>query len=220
MKAGSGIGDRILLEDNHLILVNKLPGEIVQGDKTGDEPLSDLVKRYLKDKYKKPGDAFLGTVHRIDRPVSGVVIYAKTSKALERMNALLRERKLGKTYWAVTGSPPEGEGRLSGWLRKNQQRNKSYVVDEKTKGALFAELEWKQQATSDRYMMLLVHPMTGRHHQIRVLLAHAGAVIRGDLKYGARRHARRGCGLGERRWLISRDASGTTSGRSTRLCGP
>ncbi len=179
---------QLLFEDNHLLAVNKRPGEIVQGDKTGDEPMSDAVRRYVKERYGKPGDVFLGTVHRIDRPVSGVVVFARTSKALARMNALLRDRKIDKTYWAVVKhAPPEKAGRIAEYLRKNEERNKSYVTGSGAKGALHSELDYRWIGSSDRYHLLEVKPLTGRHHQIRVLLAHMGCVIKGDLKYGAER---------------------------------
>ena len=188
MEASLEIASRILFEDNHLIIVNKLPGEIVQGDKTGDEPLSERVKRYLEEKYNKPGKAFLGTIHRIDRPVSGLVMFAKTSKALERMNALLRDKKVEKSYWAVvTAAPPDKTGKVSAFLKKNEAKNKSFVSDKTVKGALFSELDYEWTTSSDRYHLLKISPATGRHHQIRVLLAHIGCIIKGDLKYGARR---------------------------------
>ncbi|MFM2136338.1 MAG: hypothetical protein RL021_1738 [Bacteroidota bacterium] len=182
------LADRILYEDNHLVAVNKLPGEIVQGDKTGDEPLSGTVKRYIKDKYNKPGEVFLGVVHRLDRPVSGVVVFARTSKALARMNDLFRERKTEKTYWAVVQNKPEQtSGSLVNFLWKNESQNKSYVTEEGRAGASRSWLDYRLIAASDRYFLLEVKPQTGRHHQIRVQLSHMGCPIKGDLKYGADR---------------------------------
>ena len=197
--------DRILYEDNHLIIVNKMPSEITQGDKTGDEPMGEGVKRYLKEKYQKPGNVFLGVVHRLDRPVSGAVIFARTSKALARMNELQQKREIRKVYWAVVGSsqnpPPvplpsrrEGEPKGGGswialmhYLRKNEQQNKSYAFDEPGSGRLKAELKYRKIASSDRYDLIEVELLTGRHHQIRAQLAAAGMIIKGDLKYGAPR---------------------------------
>lgn len=175
----------VLFEDNHLIVVNKKPGDIVQGDKTGDTPLSDTVKAYIKDKYEKPGDVFLGTVHRLDRPTSGIVLYAKTSKALTRMNKLFKDKDIQKTYWAVTEKAPSPEkGVLIDTLKKNEKQNKSYV----TKGdGKQAELNYSLVDSSDNYFLVEVHPATGRHHQIRVQLSNIGAIIKGDLKYGAKR---------------------------------
>jgi 23S rRNA pseudouridine1911/1915/1917 synthase len=184
----SEAGERILYEDNHLIAVNKLPSEIVQGDKTGDEPLGEPVKRYLAAKYNKPGEVFLGVIHRLDRPVSGVVLFARTSKALERMNEQFRERETAKTYWAVVErKPAESEGTLIHWLKKNEKQNKSYASLTETKGSMRCELSYKLIASSDRYFLIEVKPVTGRHHQIRVQLAAIGCIIKGDLKYGAKR---------------------------------
>ena len=178
----------ILYEDNHLVAVNKKPGEIVQGDKTGDTPLSDIIKEYIRVKYKKPGDAFLGTIHRIDRPVSGVVLFARTSKALERMNEQFRERMIKKTYWAVVKNiPAQPSGHLIQYLVKDEAKNKSRAYDEPRKGALRCELEYQVLSTSDRYALLEINPLTGRHHQIRVQLAHMKCPIKGDLKYGSER---------------------------------
>jgi 23S rRNA pseudouridine1911/1915/1917 synthase len=180
--------DRILYEDNHLIAVNKLAGEIVQGDKTGDEPLSESVKKYIKEKYQKPGEVFLGVVHRLDRPVSGVVVFARTSKALSRMNELFRERKTQKVYWAIVKNKPQEErGTLINYLVKNEAKNKSFVSEEGRPGALRSWLDYQLMATSDTYCLLEVHPHTGRHHQIRVQLSSMGCAIKGDLKYGAER---------------------------------
>ena len=160
----------------------------MQGDKTGDVPLSELVKHYIKDKYKKPGDVYLGVVHRLDRPVSGAVIFARTSKALTRLNEMIRDRKIHKIYWAVTGGiPPETKGHLTHYLIKNQKKNMSFAYAEPGAGRLKAELEYRFIASSDNYHLLEVDLLTGRHHQIRVQLADIGCVIKGDLKYGANR---------------------------------
>jgi 23S rRNA pseudouridine1911/1915/1917 synthase len=178
----------ILFEDNHLIAVNKKPSEIVQGDKTGDKPMSDELKIWLKNKYAKPGEAYLGVIHRLDRPVSGVVLFAKTEKALRRMNEQFRGRHIRKTYWAVVNAPPPSESsKLIHWLRKNEQNNKSYVSLTDKHGYLRSELDYQVLASSDRYHLLEVLPLTGRHHQIRVQLSAIGCIIKGDLKYGAKR---------------------------------
>lgn len=180
-----GIETRIVYEDNHLIIINKNPSEIVQGDKTGDIPLSETVKGYLKKKYKKLGNVYLGVVHRIDRPVSGCVIFAKTDKALSRMNKLIQEREIKKLYWAVVkNKPPKESERLSHFLVKNEKQNKSYAVKADVKNALKAEMEYKLIASSDNYFLLEVQLFTGRHHQIRAQLAEIGCPIKGDLKYG------------------------------------
>ncbi|MDD4848101.1 MAG: RNA pseudouridine synthase [Bacteroidales bacterium] len=177
--------NRILYEDNHLIIINKLPSEIVQGDKTGDEPLSETVKRYLKETYNKPGDVFLGVVHRLDRPVSGAVIFAKTSKALARMNESIRNQEFKKIYWAIVAQrPPKDEDTLINFLWKNEQQNKSLVVTPNRNGAKEAKLDYRLLGCSDRYFLLEVQLHTGRHHQIRAQLAHIGCPIKGDLKYG------------------------------------
>jgi len=179
---------RILYEDNHLLIFNKYPSEIVQGDKTGDPPLSDLIKAYLKEKYQKPGEVFLGVVHRIDRPVSGAVIFARTSKALNRMNALIRERKLIKLYWAVVSNPPPSDrGTLENWLLRNEKQNKTYVYLCEVMNSKLARLDYKLLASSDHHFLLEVNLITGRHHQVRAQLSHAGCPIRGDLKYGYER---------------------------------
>jgi 23S rRNA pseudouridine1911/1915/1917 synthase len=178
----------VLYEDNHIIAVNKPAGMLVQGDKTGDETLGDIVKQYVKEKYEKPGEVFLGVVHRIDRPVSGVVLYARTTKALQRLNEMFQKREIQKTYWAIVQSKPEKETDiLVNWLRKNEEKNMSRVVDPEIKGALKCELEYKLIASSDKYWLLEIDPYTGRHHQIRVQLANIGCIIKGDLKYGAKR---------------------------------
>lgn len=182
--------DQILYEDNHLLLVNKRAGELVQGDKSGDSCLVDELKAFIKERDNKPGNVFCGLVHRIDRPVSGVVIFAKTSKALARMNELVKERKIEKTYWAVSKNCPEPmEGELRNWLVRNERMNKSFVVANGTKeGAKEAVLEYKVIGRSEGgYYLIEVNLHTGRHHQIRCQLANVGCPIKGDLKYGAPR---------------------------------
>ena len=175
----------VLFEDNHLIVVNKLPGQLVQGDKTGDAPLGDLVKEYIKVKYEKPGEVFLGVVHRIDRPVSGIVIFARTSKALARMNELFREKKIQKTYWAVVKNrPPSDQGTLIHYLIKDEARNKSKAYDKEIKNSQRSWLDYKVLGKSDNYFLLEINPHTGRHHQIRVQLSTMGCPIKGDIKYG------------------------------------
>ena len=179
----------ILFEDNHLIAVNKQSGDIVQGDKTGDTPLSDFVKLYIKKKYKKPGEVFLGTIHRLDRPTSGIVLYARTSKALTRMNEQFRKKEIQKTYWAIVNNPPPNNtGILENYLRKNQKQNKSYIT--KNFEGKHAILEYKILKKLDNFYFLEIKPRTGRHHQIRVQLSHIGCIIKGDLKYGAKRSNR------------------------------
>jgi len=175
----------ILYEDNHLIALNKKPSEIVQGDKTGDVPLSEHLKEYLKNKYHKPGDVFLGVIHRLDRPVSGVVIFAMTSKALTRMNNLFRENKISKIYWAIVQKrPPLEEEFLQHYLRKDEKQNKSFAYDMEVRDSRLARLRYKLIASSDNYSMLEVELFTGRHHQIRCQLAMIGCPVKGDLKYG------------------------------------
>jgi 23S rRNA pseudouridine1911/1915/1917 synthase len=174
-----------LFEDNHLLLVDKSPGVLVQGDKTRDKPLLDYCKDYIKKKYDKPGDVFLGTIHRLDRPVSGVVAFARTSKALERMNKLFKDRKVVKTYWAIVKSrPPKWEDKLVHWLIKDTQKNVTTAFDEPKEGALKAELKYKSLGKLNDHYLLEITPLTGRPHQIRVQLASMGCPIRGDLKYG------------------------------------
>ena len=179
---------KVVYEDNHIIIVNKRSGEIVQGDKTGDKPLSDIVKEYIKEKYNKPGNVFLGVVHRLDRPVSGLVVFAKTSKALSRLNDMFRTGDVHKTYWAITKRRDIApEGTLTDWLTRNERQNKSYAHDHEVAGAKKAILKYKVRSVSDNYMLLEVTLLTGRHHQIRCQLAHMGCPIKGDLKYGAPR---------------------------------
>ncbi len=178
----------ILFEDNHLIIVNKRSGEIVQGDKTGDEPMSEKVKRYIKQKYNKPGDVFIGTPHRIDRPTSGIVIFAKTSKALMRLNKMFQDKEIQKTYWAIVKNPPKNkEGKLVHYLKKNEAKNKSFAQETMFQGAKVAELTYKIIFDFDNYFLLEILPKTGRHHQIRVQLSEMGCPIKGDLKYGFNR---------------------------------
>ena len=178
----------VLYEDNHVIIVSKSAGEIVQGDKTGDTPLSETVKAYIKEKYAKPGEVFLGVVHRLDRPVSGVVMFARTSKALTRLNEMFRTQAVQKTYWAlVQNEPREPEATLTHYLIRNEKQNKSYAYDRERPGSKKAVLDYKVIGHTDRFTLLEVHLHTGRHHQIRCQLAAIGCPIRGDLKYGAPR---------------------------------
>ena len=178
----------ILFEDNHLIAINKPAGILVQGDITGDKSLDILVKEYIKKKYKKPGDVFLGVVHRIDRPVSGVVLFARTSKALVRLNQQFRDKEVKKTYWAVCKNrPEETEGHLINYLRKNSEQNKSYVCKVDAKNSQKAELKYRWINNSNNFNLMEVELITGRHHQIRAQLADIGCPVKGDLKYGAKR---------------------------------
>ncbi len=178
----------VLYEDNHIIIVSKNCNEIVQGDKTGDRPLSETVKDYIKEKYHKPGDVFLGVVHRLDRPVSGLVVFARTSKALTRLNEMFRKGEVQKTYWAITQEqPPQPAGTLKHWIVRNEKQNKSYAYDTERPGAKLAELDYRLIGQTERYNLIEVNLKTGRHHQIRCQLAHIGCHIKGDLKYGARR---------------------------------
>lgn len=182
----------VIYEDNHLIVVNKKSGDIVQGDKTGDTPLSELVKQYIKTKYNKPGDVYLGTVHRLDRPTSGIVLFAKTSKALSRMNKMFKDKTIQKTYWAVVEKPKNLTGikpknTLVDYLKKNEKQNKSYTYPNEINGCKKAELEYQIVGKGDNYWFVEVKPKTGRHHQIRVQLSNIGLIIKGDLKYGAKR---------------------------------
>lgn len=177
--------ERILYEDNHLIILNKEASEIVQGDKTGDEPLSEKLKSYLKIKYNKPGNVFLGVVHRLDRPVSGAVVFAKTSKALARMNELLKKRELKKTYWAIVKNlPPAQESELTHHLVRNKKNNKTYVSKNPSNNSKEAILRYKLLKQSKDYYLLEIDLKTGRHHQIRAQLSAIGCPIKGDLKYG------------------------------------
>ena len=194
---------KVIYEDNHIIIVNKQSGEIVQGDKTGDRPLSDIVKDYIKEKYQKPGAVFLGVVHRLDRPVSGLVVFARTSKALTRLNKMFAEGEVHKTYWAIVkrSERPEIRGErlevrgerndewhtLEHWLVRTEKQNKSYAYDHERPNAKKAILKYRALSHSDNYTLLEVNLMTGRHHQIRCQLAAMGCPIRGDLKYGAPR---------------------------------
>ena len=183
----------VVYEDNHIIVVNKAAGEIVQGDKTGDTPLSEEVKKYLKEKYDKPGNVFCGVVHRIDRPVSGLVIFAKTSKALTRLNEMLRKGEIHKTYWAlVEGKPEQPEALLESWIWTDGRLNKSHIVPAGARDAKQARLRYRTVASGDRYTLLEVDLLTGRKHQIRLQLSDMGNPIKGDLKYGARRSNRNG----------------------------
>jgi len=178
----------ILFEDNHLLIYNKKPSQIVQGDKTGDRPLSDLLKDYIKERDKKPGNVFLGVVHRIDRPVSGAVVFAKTSKALTRLNEMLKTGEIHKTYWAVVKNcPPEITGHLIHFLKRNEEKNKSFAYDKIIPESKMAELTYKLIGQSEQYYLLEVSLLTGRHHQIRSQLAKIGCPIKGDLKYGSAR---------------------------------
>ena len=183
------IADQILYEDNHLLALNKLPGQITQGDKSGDTPLAELVKAFIKERDHKPGQVYCGVIHRLDRPVSGVVLFAKTSKALSRMVEKVRTREFEKHYWAVVkNAPPQSAGLLENWLVKNEERNKSYVFSAARPNAKLARLEYREVAVSDGgYHLLDINLHTGRHHQIRCQLANIGCPIKGDLKYGAER---------------------------------
>ncbi|MEZ4808724.1 MAG: RNA pseudouridine synthase [Allomuricauda sp.] len=184
---------QILYEDNHLIVVNKRVGDIVQGDKTGDAPLSEVVKEYLKEKYNKPGNVYLGVVHRLDRPTSGIVLFAKTSKALPRLNKLFSDGKTQKIYWAVVKNAPKSEnGILTHWLVRNPKQNKSYAHEKEVPNSKKAILEFKILKELDSYTLLEIDLKTGRHHQIRAQLAALGCHIKGDLKYGADRSNRGG----------------------------
>lgn len=192
---------KVVYEDNHIIIVNKESGEIVQGDKTGDTPLSDIVKDYIKVKYQKPGNVFLGVVHRLDRPVSGLVLFARTSKALPRLNKMFQTHEVQKTYWAIVSSG-DGVGRLckgiqeplddgftrvTHWLVRNEKQNKSFAYDHEVPDSKKAVLDYRVIGRGDRYQLVEVRLHTGRHHQIRCQLSSIGLTIKGDLKYGARR---------------------------------
>lgn len=178
----------VVYEDNHIIIVNKTSSEIVQGDKTGDKPLSEIVKEYIKEKYNKPGNVFIGVAHRLDRPVSGLVVLAKTSKALARLNEMFKNGEVKKTYWAIVKDCPEKhEAILENYLVRNEKQNKSYAYDKEVPNSKRALLHYKLIAHSQNYFMLEVDLMTGRHHQIRCQLAKMGCPIKGDLKYGSKR---------------------------------
>ena len=179
---------KIVYEDNHVIIASKRSGEIVQGDKTGDRTLADDVKEYIKEKYAKPGNVFLGVTHRLDRPVWGLVVFAKTSKALARLNDMFRNGEVHKTYWAICqNAPAEPEATLTHWITRNEKQNKSYAYDREVPGSKKAVLHYRTISRSERYTLVEIELMTGRHHQIRCQLAKIGCPIKGDLKYGARR---------------------------------
>lgn len=178
----------VIYEDNHIIIVSKRSGEIVQGDKTGDRTLADDVKAYIKEKYAKPGNVFLGVPHRLDRPVWGLVVFAKTSKSLSRLNDMFRNGEVHKTYWAICQNTPEQpEATLTHWLTRNEKQNKSYAYDKEVPSSKKAVLHYKVIGHSERYTLVEIELMTGRHHQIRCQLAKIGCPIKGDLKYGAKR---------------------------------
>ncbi|MBO7302282.1 MAG: RluA family pseudouridine synthase [Bacteroidaceae bacterium] len=178
----------VLYEDNHIIVINKRAGEIVQGDKTGDKSLCDLLKQFLKEKYAKPGNVFVGLPHRLDRPVSGVVVFAKTSKALERLNTMFRDGNVKKIYWAITKERPlKPEDELQSWILRNEKMNKSFSYPKQVPGAKHAVLHYRHIASSQNYNLVEVELKTGRHHQIRCQLASIGCPIKGDLKYGSKR---------------------------------
>jgi 23S rRNA pseudouridine1911/1915/1917 synthase len=184
---------QVLFEDNHIIIVNKRSGDITQGDKTGDKPLSDVAKEYLKEKYNKAGNVFLGVVHRLDRPTSGVIIFARTSKALERLNKMLRDKEINKTYWAVVKEHPKKEkDTLINFLKKNPKNNKSSVYSKEIEGSKKAILHYKILKKLDNYSLLEIDLETGRHHQIRAQLSAIGFPIKGDLKYGFNRNNKDG----------------------------
>ncbi len=176
---------QVLFEDNHIIIINKRPGDIVQGDKTGDAPLSEVVKQYIKEKYNKPGNVYLGVVHRLDRPTSGIVVFARTSKSLPRLNKLFADKEAKKTYWAIIKNPPDlTAGKLINWLKRNPRQNKSYSHIKEVPDSKKAILEYNVTKKLDRYYLLEIDLQTGRHHQIRSQLSAIGSPIKGDLKYG------------------------------------
>ncbi len=179
---------QVLFEDNHIIVINKRAGDIVQGDKTGDKPLSEVVKEYIKEKHNKPGNVYLGVTHRLDRPTSGIVIFAKTSKALERLNRMFQDKKIKKTYWAlVKNKPQKSKETLIDYLKKNPKNNKSFAYDKQIKDSKKAILHYEVIKTLNNFFLLEINLETGRHHQIRCQLSNIGSVIKGDLKYGAPR---------------------------------
>jgi len=183
----------ILFEDNHLIIINKKPGVLVQGDITGDIPLLEIVKKYIKNKHDKKGNVFLGLVNRIDRPTSGIVILSKTSKALSRMNSIFKNREIKKLYWCIISkSFPKDHGTLTGWFRKNSKLNKSFVYDKKVNNSKLGSLKYKKIKDFKRYSLFEVNLETGRHHQIRTHFSKLGYPIVGDLKYGAKRSLKDG----------------------------
>ncbi len=187
------LASRILYEDNHLLILNKRAGEIVQGDKTGDEPLSETLKAFIAQRDGKPGHVFMGVPHRLDRPVSGAVLFAKTSKALERMSGMFRDGNVHKTYWALTTARPDaGQGELVHWLRRDEKQNKSFASETQKPDAKRAVLRYRVLRDTDRYHLVEVELLTGRHHQIRCQLSAIGCPIKGDLKYGAPRSNRDG----------------------------
>ena len=179
----------IVYEDNHIIAVNKRSGDLVQGDKTGDKPLSDMVKEYIKEKYNKPGDVYLGVTHRIDRPTSGIVIFARTTKALTRLNKMFQDKEINKTYWAVVeNEPPNMSDTLTHFLKRNTKQNKSYAsIKSAGKDSKESVLAYTLKGNTNKYYLLEIDPKTGRHHQIRTQLSFIGCIIKGDLKYGAKR---------------------------------
>lgn len=188
MSASTAEHISVLYEDNHFIAINKRVGDLVQGDKTGDMALSEMLKGYLKDKFQKPGEVFLGVIHRLDRPVSGVVLFAKTSKGLAKANALFQNKATEKTYLAIVeNAPPAQEGLLEQYLRRNESQNKSYVSEKPIPNSKFCALRYKYLQALDKYHLLEVNLYTGRHHQIRAQLAHLGCPIKGDLKYNSKR---------------------------------
>ena len=187
-QAFADLASRILYEDNHLLILNKRVGEIVQGDKSGDEPLSETLKAFIAQRDGKPGHVFMGVPHRLDRPVSGIAVFAKTSKCLERLNAMFREGNVHKTYWALTCARPDpAEGELQHWLYRNEKQNKSYAYDRERNGSKLARLRYRVLRDTDRYHLVEIELLTGRHHQIRCQLSTIGCPIKGDLKYGAPR---------------------------------
>lgn len=193
LKEGSGIEERTLFLDNHIIAVNKLPSEIVQGDETGDPTLADAVKEYLKERFQKPGNVFLGIPHRLDRPTSGIVLFARTDKALTRLGNIFREREIRKIYWAVVDRAPEDEsGHLVDYLIRDRQKNKSFSVSQKRNGVKKATLSYTLIGATKSFYILEIELETGRHHQIRAQLAARNIHVKGDLKYGAARSNRGG----------------------------